>query len=229
MIITQLNEILNATNVNDLRHQIALYFKKNHHKIQNITITQAAKECYVSKSMIIKFVKELGYEGYIDFKNMFIEDHITSSNYSVHDFLFEASSILKSIDDTVLCQIDKLIDAIIKSRCVYAYGQNEYKALCIKLQYDFDKLSIPTIVVDEAFNKQYNIKENSLLLMFNIDKRVLKKINNPNFDPWFISTKCTDKTMHSLFFPSSNNCSFYMLSIIEELIVIKINERVHKL
>ena len=69
MIITQLNEILNSTNVNDIRHHIALYFKKNACVIPTTSITQVANECHVSKSMIVKFVKELGYEGYIDFKN----------------------------------------------------------------------------------------------------------------------------------------------------------------
>ena len=229
MIITQLNEILNSTNVNDIRHHIALYFKKNACVIPTTSITQVANECHVSKSMIVKFVKELGYEGYIDFKNMFYENKSNFSSYSIQEFLLETQLFGKNINNDTLKKLELLVEDILHARCIYAYGQNEYKALCIKLQCDLDQFNIPTIVVDETFHKQYNIKDNSLLLMFNIDQRTLKKINNPYFNLWSISTHDSYERINSLFFPTSINTSFIILNIIEELLVLKINEKVHSL
>lgn len=47
--------------VYDVRHVLARYININLSKMSRMTLTELADECHVSKRMISKFIKELGY------------------------------------------------------------------------------------------------------------------------------------------------------------------------
>ena len=68
MLMNKINNILNTTYTNDTYHSICKYIKDNILEIQNMSIDEIAEGCFVSKSMISKFTKKLGYETFKDFK-----------------------------------------------------------------------------------------------------------------------------------------------------------------
>ena len=69
MITHKLNNLLNNTEHEDINHVIGKYIKKNLESVCYMTIDELAQATYVSQAKISKFIKTLGYENFIAFKD----------------------------------------------------------------------------------------------------------------------------------------------------------------
>ena len=68
MIINKLNDIINNSQTSDPRYMISSFIKQNILIINSLTIKEVADGSHVSKVMVSKFVKELGYDNFAELK-----------------------------------------------------------------------------------------------------------------------------------------------------------------
>ena len=69
MITNKINTLLNNSQQNDLDYTICKYIKLNLKAVSSMAIEELAKQTYVSKAKISKFIKKIGYDNYITFKD----------------------------------------------------------------------------------------------------------------------------------------------------------------
>lgn len=173
MINGKLNYFLNYVEVGDIRHVIAKYIKKNIKEMPHTSVNKIANECHVSKGMIMKFVHELGYDSYIDLKedcaiylNHIQQEHVDKD---YHKFMEMNSHYINDL--SLYIDYEKLAvwaDIIKHCRCLYLYGNNSTMPLLMKFQYQLDKQFIPVVIINEGIKKHYEVKENSIFLIFRI-------------------------------------------------------------
>lgn len=69
MITNKINTILNNSQQGDIDYAICNYIKMNLKEVVFMSIEELAKQTYVSKAKISKFIKKIGYDNYIAFKD----------------------------------------------------------------------------------------------------------------------------------------------------------------
>ena len=69
MITNKINTILNNCQQGDIDYTICNYIKMNLKEVAFMSIEELARKSYVSKAKIPKFIKKLGYDNYIAFKD----------------------------------------------------------------------------------------------------------------------------------------------------------------
>ena len=69
MITNKINTILNNSQQGDIDYAICNYIKLNLKAVSSMAIEELAKQTYVSKAKISKFIKKIGYDNYIAFKD----------------------------------------------------------------------------------------------------------------------------------------------------------------
>ena len=68
-LLTSLLSILNHENENNTSFLLAKYFLENFHRLSKLSIYKVSQECYVSRSSIQRFVKQIGYDSFKSLKN----------------------------------------------------------------------------------------------------------------------------------------------------------------
>ena len=105
-LLTSLLSILNTNDENDTDFIIARYLLENMETIKDTSIYTIADECFVSRSSIQRFVKNIGYDSFKQMK-MYIDDileheksfimYTDHSNY--RDYI--GNSIKNVLDDVI--------------------------------------------------------------------------------------------------------------------------------
>ena len=67
-LLTSLLSILNKNDENDTDFIIARYFLDHLDEIKNTSIYTVAEECFLSRSSVQRFIKNIGYESYTQLK-----------------------------------------------------------------------------------------------------------------------------------------------------------------
>ncbi|MBQ6479134.1 MAG: MurR/RpiR family transcriptional regulator [Erysipelotrichaceae bacterium] len=107
-LLTSLLSILNQNNENDTDFIIARYFLDHLDEIKNTSIYTVAEECFLSRSSVQRFIKNIGFDSYTQLKNGLDEvlnhengfisytDHAEFRNY-LSDRIIE---MLRDIEET---------------------------------------------------------------------------------------------------------------------------------
>lgn len=209
MLSNKLNDILNTTYTNDIYHTICHFIKSHIDDIPNLSIDEVAKQCYVSKSMVSKFIKKLGYESYKDFKEdceIYIaslkdkEPFITETFSSVVQGANElANDIIHGLENGKSLLDNDLINkiSIDLSNCsnVIAIGHGLSREFCGILQYYLDFLGIPVMVSDSDFERQAMMNDNTLIIvisaqgnLFRYNNHLVQRINKCKQKKWLLTT-----------------------------------------
>lgn len=217
MIINKLNNLLNNTPHNDINHVIGKYIKKNLNQVGYMTAKDLAEATYVSQAKISKFIKTLGYDDFISFKDEC--QHITQvkelvrHDQRVHLNLEYKKHVIASIEtikENLLLideeMIEKLVDDIFQADEIYLYGVAYSYMLCQYFQYESDFLDKKVIVIDEEVSRDYTMKEHSLLIVLSVDgrsvhlnKREMRRILKLPVKKWLITTNSSQIDEISLF------------------------------
>lgn len=67
-------KIIESPNLTELEKTIATYFLENESDLKNESARNVAQKLYVSPSTIIRFCQKIGFEGYNDFREAFLEE-----------------------------------------------------------------------------------------------------------------------------------------------------------
>ncbi|MCD7949237.1 MAG: hypothetical protein LUG12_03105 [Erysipelotrichaceae bacterium] len=236
MINGKLNYFLNYVEVGDIRHVIAKYIKKHMKDMPHTSINQIANECHVSKGMVMKFVHELGYDSYIDLKEdcasymSYIQQAYNDKDY--HRFMETNTDYINDL--SLYIDYDKLkiwADIIKNCRCLYLYGNNSTMPILMRLQLLLDEQFIPVVIINEGIKKHYEIKDNSIFMIFRIKyddhlNRTVKKFENyKNCDIYEI-TNNSDSPYDHFYFPCDDETMLInFLFIFINLFSLKIKNR----
>lgn len=213
MITNKINTLLNNSQQNDLDYTICKYIKLNLKAVSSMSIEELAKQTYVSKAKISKFIKKIGYDNYIAFKDdclleLEIRKQVNNSQHHLtknhlHDSFKWIKNNLLEVKQN---QIDNFIKYIKNAKCIYLYGVAYSHLLCQYLQYEGDLFQKDILVLDEN-EATIELKENDLLLVIGIEEdalskqssRYLRKLLRSQGRKLLISTQMIDQKMLNYF------------------------------
>lgn len=209
MITNKINTILNNSQQGDIDYTICNYIKMNLKEVAFMSIEELARKSYVSKAKISKFIKKLGYDNYIAFKDdclleLEIRKQVTNTQYfltkkHLHDSLSWIEKNLMKIEQS---QIDYFVRKIKEAKHIYLYGVAYSHLLCQYVQYEGDLFQKDILVLDEN-EATIELKENDLLLVIGIEEdalskqssRYLRKLLRSQGRKLLISTQMIDQKM----------------------------------
>lgn len=213
MITNKINTLLNNSQQNDLDYSICKYIKLNLKAVSSMSIEELAKNTYVSKAKISKFIKKIGYDNYIAFKDdclleLEIRKQVNNSQHHLtknhlHDSFKWIENNLLEIKQN---QLFDFVKEITVAKHIYLYGVAYSHLLCQYLQYEGDLFQKDILVLDEN-ESTIELKENDLLLVIGIEEdalskqssRYLRKLLRSQGRKLLISTQMIDQKMLNYF------------------------------
>ena len=142
-LLTTLLSILNKNDEDDTSFVIAKYILNNLKDIENRSIYKVAEDCYLSRSSVQRFIKEIGYDNYTQMKQSIAEviqheealldytDHTDYSNY----ILDSINSMTDDIAETTKKNgFKNLLNRFIQAKSVVLLAAEDSSHACKLLQ-----------------------------------------------------------------------------------------------
>ena len=142
-LLTTLFYILNKNDEDDTSFVIAKYILNNLKDIENRSIYKVAEDCYLSRSSVQRFIKEIGYDNYTQMKQSIAEviqheealldytDHTDYSNY----ILDSINSMTDDIAETAKKNgFKNLLNRFIQAKSVVLLAAEDSSHACKLLQ-----------------------------------------------------------------------------------------------
>lgn len=157
--------------------KIGEYIIDNPEQIVNYNTLQLAEIIKTSQSAIIRFIKKIGYKGYIDFKidvaksleekNQFLLDEVISKNESIENIISKSkNNVLATVEKTYALidteAINKAIADINKANNIYLAGVGSSGLICEDFSYKLQRSGKKVFYQVDAHT--------NLALVSNIDK-----------------------------------------------------------
>ncbi|EGT4598475.1 MurR/RpiR family transcriptional regulator [Clostridioides difficile] len=193
VLLNRLLNILNNGKTESTYYHIANILICNYDKIKNMTISEVAELCFVSKSTISKFTRYIGFEDFSDLKSaagyksnknqniLNYNDNILGylDCHSVEDYI---NAIMKDLEDLKsniqYNKIDELAKDLIKYKSIAAFGVLYSQSAAVDFQtklaynnkYIFSR-------IDDVKQHEFirNAKENTLIIIFTNSGDYIKK------------------------------------------------------
>ncbi|ETA82349.1 MurR/RpiR family transcriptional regulator [Youngiibacter fragilis] len=192
-LLNRLLIILNNGSENTTYHHIANIMLVNFNSLRNMTISDIADLCYVSKSTISKFARHIGFEDFSELKlaSSYKSDKLSNNlnfNDNILSFLLESTEdeyIDRIIDDLMLMKkslnfskIDQLVDYIVKYDKVAAFGLlfSESAAMDFQMKLAYNEKYIITHINDVEQNEFIkNADKDTFIIIFTNSGNYIKK------------------------------------------------------
>lgn len=196
ILYTRLLIVLNDRDLHSTDYHIALVMLQNMQRLAELSIQELAGLGNVSKSTISKFIRELGYEDFADFRNAaifednkyhnsfnfvqdvmgFLEEHPTDSYFL--EVLRDMQESYASLD---WAAVDRLVADLAQHERVAAFGMmfSETAALDLQIKLGYNGKFIFTSMSDRKqmeFLRQAD--ENTLILVFSDSGDYLNRYRN---------------------------------------------------
>ena len=157
--------------------KIGEYIIDNPEQIVNYNTLQLAEIIKTSQSAIIRFIKKIGYKGYIDFKidvaksleekNEFLLDEVISKNESIENIISKSkNNVLATVEKTYALinteSINRAIADINKANNIYLAGVGSSGLICEDFSYKLQRSGKKVFYQVDAHT--------NLALVTNIDK-----------------------------------------------------------
>ena len=184
ILINRLLVLLNASDSGSTYHHIALTLLQNLRLLQTSSIHDVAELCAVSKSTISKFIRELGYHDYADFRyaiefedkryrmpGTFVQDVIGYlQEHSIQEYAqLLAEDQTSNVETLDVTSIDHLAQDIADAQNVAAFGLMFSETAAIDLQTKLGRVGkfIRTTQSDlQQVEYVRHADENTLLIVF---------------------------------------------------------------
>ena len=192
-LLNRLLIILNNGKEHSTYYHIANVLLCNFDSIKNMTISEVADLCFVSKSTISKFARYIGFEDFLEMKlassyksnkysnNLNYNDNILSymeehTKEEYIDVIIDDLKLAKSSID--MSKIDKLVDNLIKYDKVAAFGllYSESAAMDLQMKLAYNGKYIITYINDIEQNEFIkNAGKDTLIIIFTNSGDYIKK------------------------------------------------------
>ena len=179
ILLALVNSEVNDSN----NYKIAKYILENINDLENCSITELAKKCYVSNSSISRFCRDIGLKSYNDLKNQVAKYQI-SHELAIHKFnyqgLNEQTPMTSYIDEVVHNldilknsidekSIQRLVKDIYDYKHVAAFGYLQSEIVALNLQFDLQtsrKVIFTSMQYANQIEHIKNADENHLIIIF---------------------------------------------------------------
>lgn len=175
----------NVTSFSKGQRQIAAYISEHYDKAAYMTAAKLGGEVGVSESTVVRFVMELGFEGYPEFRRALLElvrskltavQRIEVTNTLIGDadvlqkvLYSDIEKIKKTLESINKTAFDDAVRAIVDAKNVYIMGMRGSSYLAGFLNYSFRMISdnvrlIQTTSGSETFEQMMSLGENDVLI-----------------------------------------------------------------
>lgn len=176
----------------DLDKQIAKYFLKNKESMLHKSISQVAKESYVSVATVHLFTKKLGFSGFVDFKYSVVwpKDSGNTSNFNIDIQALNkniSNAISEILEEIPFPLIDEAIFKIKESNHIYMIttGLNQ-QCMMLDLQQQLLHYNINSTIlssnIGSTINSEVikNISEKDVIVAFSAsgENKIVKDFLN---------------------------------------------------
>ncbi|OOM82080.1 HTH-type transcriptional regulator MurR [Clostridium puniceum] len=192
-LLNRLLIILNNGKENSTHYHIANVLLCNFESIKNMTISEVADLCFVSKSTISKFARYIGFDDFLEMKlassyrsnkysnNLNYNDNILSyieshTEEEYIDVIIDDLKLAKSSID--MSKIDELVENLIKYDKVAAFGllYSESAAMDLQMKLAYNGKYITTHINDVEQNEFIkNADKDTLIIIFTNSGDYIKK------------------------------------------------------
>lgn len=182
-LVIMLLSTLNSEPKDSNNYKIAKYIIENLHELEDCTISELAKNCYVSNSSVSRFCRDIGLADFNDLRiqvariplalqqasqkynyQEFDEDFCTSYVMSVQDNLNKAFN-----SKTLTPKINLLVKDLHQYNKVAAFGYMQSENMALHLQYDLQTSGKPIFTSMKFLDQVDYIKaadEQTLIIVF---------------------------------------------------------------
>lgn len=165
-------------------YKIAKHIIENMSELENCTLTELAKQCYVSNSSISRFCKDIGLKDFNTLKNQLIHFSYVSAKARQEKFKFKemssnslSQSYLLSVIDNLqrinYKSLDRDIQNLVKDIQQYdkvaAFGYLQSENVAMNLQYDLQtsgKIVFTRVKFIDQVEYIHHCDEDTLLIIF---------------------------------------------------------------
>lgn len=211
MLINTIDSLLNSEKTDEVTLTIAQFIKDHMYEIPDMSIDRMAQGCFVSKAMITKFVRKLGYENFKEFKYQ-VQEQINAFSrrypfYEFHDSSLRENTIAvmdavtiglrNSVAEIDYDQLQKLITDIENAGIIMMVGQGDTESLCRRFQSSLDYLHKDVRICDQKLERLKLLGSHDVILCISVNgysfvygERFMRMINQTKVRKWLIT--CAD-------------------------------------
>lgn len=208
MLINTINSIINSPKTDQTTFQIASFIKEHIDEIPTMSIDEMARGCFVSKAMISKFVKRLGYENFKDFK-LSVQESVDSLAKKYPFYQFDQESLrhnaIKMMDDLAIGlresivsidyeQLTRLLADVEQADSIMMIGHGDSETICRRFQGTLDYVKKDVRICDQKLEKLKNLKDNDIIIYISVngysfvyEPRSLRILNRYPQRKWLIT------------------------------------------
>lgn len=206
MLMNRLNQVLNETDLTDSGHAIARSLKHAMKYRQNINISSIAESAGVSKAMVTKFSRTLGYDGFSELKRAYAAylEHAGEKEdpFSASQFMTAFRRMAQEFDEKDFEErCHELCADLCRCRCLYLYGTGENRNFCLMLQDRLFQAGIPAVVLDDQLQKNYAVKDHSVLLVIGAPVRKLLRFGQQCEKRYILDSQISLPGYHTVYVP----------------------------
>ncbi len=178
-----LSSAINSEPIDSNNYKIAKYIIEHIHELEDITLTELAKNCYVSNSSISRFCRAIGFK---DFNTLKIQvaRFASENKYAKEKFQFKPfndqsvcqSYILSVIDNlnhlyqpSLDKEIQQLVNDIAHYQKIAAFGYLQSENIALNMQYDLrtnNKIIFSCIKFVDQVEYIQKADKNTLIIIF---------------------------------------------------------------
>jgi len=219
-LLTSLLSILNLNNEDDTDFIIARYFLNHLEEIKDISIYTVAEECFVSRSSVQRFIKNIGFDSYTQLKlgldevlnhqNGFVSytDHSDYRNYisqSIENMLKDIEEASRSDD------FHHLADLVTQAENIVILTAEDSSSACRLFQQEIlttGKLIRILSSASSNISLLNTLTENDLLLVCSVTGNFAIAIDHQLKE--VKASKCLITLNHTTFFENSYSFIYYL-------------------
>lgn len=176
--------LMNSESADSNNNRIAKYILEHIDELENVSISDLARKCYVSNSSISRFCRAIGLQDYNELRNQVAKYQVEHPYTVAHKFRYPGedadepysayvdqiianlTSMKNSVDSK---EIDALISDIFRYEKVSAFGYLQSENVALNLQYDLQtsrKIIFTCMQFADQIEHIRNADEKELIIVF---------------------------------------------------------------
>lgn len=170
---SSLEGLLDQASEDSSDYRIAHYLLENCYVVQNISIQDVAEKCYVSKSTVSRFCRQIGYQDYRELNQAIYEAFLRASQVKFKPYMERTDGNQLYLDEVQECLdivrklatpalIDEVVGDLMTHKRVGLLGKMQSNSVAIDLQHD--------LLVSHKVAAAPMMPENQLAFIENSDK-----------------------------------------------------------
>jgi DNA-binding MurR/RpiR family transcriptional regulator len=211
MVNGKLMQFLENCEEGSTQQRIAGFAASHLDEIPGMTADEMAEACGVSKTTLMSFVRALGYDGYVSFRNACLqEEKDETPDYSTDGSLFDRTRSLaenidrmteRKLENIRFCmdrlgqdQMRRVANDVLKSRRVYIFAQGGTRPLAHLLSTELKINGKEVVITDANLQENYNPGKDDLFVFLSIIGQsfkehpdLMERVNRYHTNKWLIT------------------------------------------